>query len=66
MGSGAKSYTVRKGFLILYMRRPLVMYDFAPDPIWISLYMRKILFSFLSVYSYTNKLEQLTYFLLFI
>ncbi len=41
MGSGAKSY-VRKGFLIQYMRRcanispymrrPLFIYDFAPDP----------------------------------
>jgi hypothetical protein len=41
MGSGAKSY-MRKGFLIyeemrkfftIYcMRRPLVIYDFAPDP----------------------------------
>jgi hypothetical protein len=41
MGSGAKSY-MRKGFLIdeysksanisLYMRRALVIYDFAPDP----------------------------------
>jgi hypothetical protein len=40
MGSGAKSY-MRKGFLICirkcanfspYMRRPLVIYDFAPDP----------------------------------
>jgi hypothetical protein len=41
MGSGAKSY-MRKGFLIhyirkcanisSYMRRPLVIYDFAPDP----------------------------------
>ncbi len=39
MGSGAKLY-MRKGFLILrkcasistYMRRPLVIYDFAPDP----------------------------------
>jgi hypothetical protein len=41
MGSGAKSY-MRKGFLIYeemrkyftiqYMRRPLVIYDFAPDP----------------------------------
>ncbi len=33
-----------------YMRRPLVMYDFATAPLWISLYMRKILFSFLSVH----------------
>jgi hypothetical protein len=39
MGSGAKSY-MRKGFLIyeemrkyLVMRRPLVIYDFAPDPV---------------------------------
>ncbi len=42
MGSGAKSY-MRKGFLIyekmgkyltiyIYMRRRLVIYDFAPDP----------------------------------
>jgi hypothetical protein len=41
MGSGAKSY-MRKGFLIYeerhkyvhhtYMRRSLVIYDFAPDP----------------------------------
>jgi hypothetical protein len=40
MGSGAKSY-MRKGFLIYeemqkyfhpYMRRPLFMYDYAPDP----------------------------------
>ncbi len=42
MGSGAKSF-MRKGFLIYeemrkfsnfspYMRRPLVIHDFAPDP----------------------------------
>ncbi len=36
MGSGAKSY-MRKGFLIYeemhkYLRRALVIYDFAPDP----------------------------------
>jgi hypothetical protein len=41
MGSGAKSY-MRKDFLIYeeihtqifspYMRRPLIIYDFAPDP----------------------------------
>ncbi len=33
-----------------YMRRPLVMYYFGTAPLWISLYMRKIWFSFLSVY----------------
>ncbi len=49
MGLVAKSY-MRKGFLIYeeyaYVRRPLVIYDFAPDPCWISLHMRKIFFSF--------------------
>jgi hypothetical protein len=39
--------TLRKGFL--NMRRPLVIYDFATAPFWISLYVRKILLSFLSV-----------------
>jgi hypothetical protein len=29
-----------------YMRRPLVIYDYATAPFWISLYMRKIWFSF--------------------
>jgi hypothetical protein len=33
------------------MRRPLVIYDFATAPLWISLHMRKILFSFLSVFN---------------
>ncbi len=33
-----------------YMRTPLVIYDFATAPFWNSLYMRTILFSFLSVY----------------
>ncbi len=32
-----------------YLRRPLVIYDFATAQFWISLYMRKIWFSFLSV-----------------
>ncbi len=32
------------------IRKPFLIYYFAPDPIWISKYMRKILFSFLSVY----------------
>ena len=51
----AQSY-MRKGLHIRkcanispYMRRPLVTYDFATAPFWISLYMRKIWFSFLSV-----------------
>jgi hypothetical protein len=32
-----------------YIRKPFLIYDFATDPLWISLYMSKILFSFLSV-----------------
>jgi hypothetical protein len=56
MRAVAKSY-MRKGFLIHeemrkylpIMRRPLVLYDFATAPFWISLDVRKILFSFLSV-----------------
>ncbi len=32
-----------------YIRAPLLIYDFATAPVWISLYLRKILFSFLSV-----------------
>jgi hypothetical protein len=59
MGAVAKSY-MRKGFLIfeemrkylvIYGRRPLVKNDFATAPFWITLYMRKILFSFLSVHN---------------
>ncbi len=34
---------------LIYYRKPFYINDFAPDPIWISLYMRKILFSFLSM-----------------
>ncbi len=59
MGPVAKSY-MRKGFLIYEkngqifnhtMRRPLVIYDFETDLFWISLYLRKIFYSFLSVHS---------------
>jgi hypothetical protein len=46
-GAVAKSYR-RQGFLIYeewanispYMRRPLIIYDFATAPFYISLYMR--------------------------
>ncbi len=31
-------------------RKPFLIYDFATDPIWISLFMRKMLVSFLSVW----------------
>ncbi len=33
-----------------YIRKPFLIYDFATAPLWISLYMRKIWFSFLSVH----------------
>ncbi len=39
-----------------YMTKPLVIYDFAPDLFWISIYMRKILFNFLLVYNVHSKL----------
>jgi hypothetical protein len=47
---------MRKGFLIYEEMRkylvlwPLVISDYATAPFWISLCMRKILFSFLSVW----------------
>ncbi len=56
MGWVAKSY-MWKGFLIYEEMRkhlviyeePTVIYDFATSPFWISLNIRKIVFSFLSV-----------------
>ncbi len=33
-----------------YIRKPFLIYDFATASLWISLYMRKIWFSFLSVH----------------
>ncbi len=58
MGAVAKSYR-RKGYLIYEEMRkylvihvyeePLLIYDFATAPFWISSYTRKSLFSFLSV-----------------
>ncbi len=45
----ASQYMRERANISPYMRRPLVIYDFATAPFWISLYMRKILFSFLSV-----------------
>jgi hypothetical protein len=61
MGAVAKSY-MRKRFLICEEMRKylaiyeeaLVIYDLATAPCWISFYMRKILFSFLSVFGTTT------------
>jgi hypothetical protein len=33
-------------YMMKYLPFLIYMYDFAPDPIWISFYMRKILFSY--------------------
>ncbi len=38
-----------------YIRKTFFIYDYAPDPILISLYMRKILFYFLSVCSKSSE-----------
>jgi hypothetical protein len=38
-----------------YIRKPFLIYDFATDSIWISLYMRKISFSLLSVHVHYSK-----------
>ncbi len=45
----ASSYMVKYLRISSRVRKPFLIYDFAPDPIWISLYMRKILFFFISV-----------------
>ncbi len=47
----ASSYMGKYLRISLYIRKPLLIYNFATAPLWISLYMRKILFSFLSVQS---------------
>ncbi len=48
---GRASWYMRKCEKISpYMRRPLVINDFAIAPLWVSLYMRNIWFSFLSVH----------------
>jgi hypothetical protein len=44
------SYMVKYLRISSYIRKPFHLYDFAPDPIWISSFIRKILFSFLSVW----------------
>ncbi len=38
-----------------YIRKPFLIYDFATAPLWISLYMRKIFFSFLSVWYFITE-----------
>ncbi len=54
MGS---SYMIKYLRISSYVRKPFLIYDFATAPIWISLYLRKILFSFLSVYYIWGNIE---------
>ncbi len=49
----ASSYMMNYLRISSYIRKPFLIYDFATDPIWISIHMRKILFSFLSVFAVT-------------
>ncbi len=46
----ASSYMVKYLRISSYIRKPFLLFDFATAPIWISLYRRKILFAFLSVW----------------
>ncbi len=49
IGWRASKYMKNAANIQSYMRRPLVIYDFPTAAFWIFSYMRKILFSFLSV-----------------
>ncbi len=51
MWLSASSYMGKYLRISSYIRKPFLIYDFATAPRRISLYMRKIFFSFLSVYS---------------
>ena len=46
----ASSYLGKYFRISSYIRKPFLIYDFATAPLWISLYMRKIWFTFLSVH----------------
>ncbi len=47
----ASSYMGKYLRISSYIRKPFLIYDFATAPLYISLYMRKLWFSFLSVYT---------------
>ncbi len=48
----ASSYMGKSLRISSYIRKPFLIYNFATAPLWISLYIRKILFYFLSVQGY--------------
>jgi hypothetical protein len=56
MTQGFLIYEEMRKYLAIYCtRRPLVIYDFATASFWISLYIRKFIFSFLSVWSHSSR-----------
>ncbi len=50
----ASSYMGKYFGISSYIRKPFLIYEFATAPLWISLYIRKVWFSFLSVYACTK------------
>jgi hypothetical protein len=46
----ASSYMGKYLRISSYIRKPFLIYDFETAPLWISFYMRKMWFSFLSVH----------------
>jgi hypothetical protein len=46
MTKGLLIYEEIVAHFLIYYRKPFLIYDFATAPLWISLHMRKILFSF--------------------
>jgi hypothetical protein len=52
-------YEKMRKYFTIYEEAFIVIYDFATAPLWISLYMRKIWFSFLLVYI-TCRITKLT------
>ncbi len=51
----ASSYIGKYLRISSYIRKPFLTYDFATAPLWISLYMRKIRFSFFQCIVFTHK-----------
>jgi hypothetical protein len=63
----ASSYMTKYLRISTNIRKPFLIYDFATDPIWISLYMRKIFFSFyqctvyITIFAYNEHLRRIFY-----
>ncbi len=58
-GLTATSYMTKYLRISSYIRKHFLIYDFATAPLYISLYMRKILLSFLSVYCKVGTIIQI-------